>query len=191
MGEVTPFLCLFEIYGENSDSEKIFMASSSSWALYYEVFSWLKIQHSFANAPRTLPCLCSMWVFNKYYLMIRLNLGMTFYSCLWFTHLPGTHRCIWILFVKVKEPTWHLRKQSMHPLCVHSSYQWIYQQLLVISPFSEKPTEDPYRGLWLWWVPYRWLSAPTLPFCKYLTKMSVGEWKCKRVIMSPSQVLEK
>lgn len=150
MGEVTPFLCLFEIYGENSDSEKIFMASSSSWALYYEVLSWLKIQHSFANAPRTLLCLCSMWVFNKYYLMIRLNLGMTFYSCLWFTHLPGTHRCIWILFVKVKEPTWHLRKQSMHPLCVHSSYQWIYQQLLVIlSPFGEKPTEDPYRGLWL------------------------------------------
>lgn len=83
MGKATPFHCLFEIYGENIHSERIiFMASSSHLALYYEVFSWLKIQRSFANVPQTLPCLCSMWAFNKYYLMIRLKLGMTFYECL-------------------------------------------------------------------------------------------------------------
>lgn len=49
---------------------------------YYELFSWLKIQHSFANVSHLLPCVCSMWVFNTYSLMIRLNLGMTFDECL-------------------------------------------------------------------------------------------------------------
>lgn len=58
------------------------MTSSNSLAFYYELFSWLKMQHSGDNVPYTLPCVCSMWAFNKRYLMIRFNLGMTVDECL-------------------------------------------------------------------------------------------------------------
>lgn len=66
---------IWNLWWEYSSKRIIFMTSSSSLALYYELFSWLKIQHSFANVSHILLCVCSMWVFNTYYLMIRLNLA--------------------------------------------------------------------------------------------------------------------
>jgi hypothetical protein len=95
---------------------------------YYEVFLQLKIPYSAATAPHTVPCVCGTWVFNKYYLMIRPNLGMTFSLHLWFTYLCSARRHIWFFgFVKGKEPAWLLTKQ-----CLSSLYKVqtrVYQKL--------------------------------------------------------------
>lgn len=60
-------LLAWNLWWQYSSERIIFMTSRSSVAFYYELFSWLKIQHSVDNGPRTLACVCSMWVFSKYY----------------------------------------------------------------------------------------------------------------------------
>jgi hypothetical protein len=78
MGEVSAYHGLFEIYGGYIAVEESLMTFSSCLVFYCEVFSQLKIQYSTANATHTLPCVCKVWVSNKYYLMMKLNLGMPF-----------------------------------------------------------------------------------------------------------------
>lgn len=114
----------------------IFMTSSSWLVFYYEVFLQLKIPYSAATIPHTLPCVHGMWVFNKYYLMIRPNLGMTFSPCLWFTYLCGARRRIWVFgFVEGKEPAWHLTKQCLSFL--QEVQTRAYQKLRIIfHPFT-------------------------------------------------------
>lgn len=80
-GMLLPAMACWKFMGGIFAAKMIFMPSSSCLVFYYEVFLQLKTLSSAAPAPRTLPCGCGTWVFNKYYLMIRLNLGMTFSQC--------------------------------------------------------------------------------------------------------------
>ena len=163
MGEVTPFHCLFEIYSENTQSERIiFMTSSNSFTFYYEVFSWLKIQHSVAKVPCTLPRVCSVWVFNKYYLMIR----QFRHGSLWMLmiHIPlwRSQMHLGFNFIKVKVPLGTLESNACTS-CTVQTHGFTSNSYLLLVHLLKTPVEAcGFFGF----HDCRWFPAPTQPFCK-------------------------
>lgn len=79
-------------------------------------------------------------------------------------------------FVKIEEPTWHLKKQCLHfSHIVQADGFTTNSYLFLVNPFGEKPAEDSMEACGFdGFQGYRWLPAPTQAFCKHGTKISVG-----------------